>query len=92
MFQIPAGWEETVAEYIKKTTNENRSRLLASDFPGGQCVSVIFEDGSNCFFRYAIAISQGTGRNRKYLVCTEHCGYFVFEGGGTEVRVLGDVK
>lgn len=88
MFTIPPDWQEAIAEYIESQTGEQgRTRLLASDFPGGQCVHVRLDDGSYCFFHYAFAVSRWVGQRRQFLVCTEHCGYFVFDGVD-DIKVL----
>lgn len=88
MPQIPPGWEEAVAKYIRNTAGDVRTAFHADDFSGGQYVAVAFEDGSNCLFRYALVVHRRNGPRTDYLVCTEHCGYYVFSGPGVEVRTL----
>ncbi len=68
---LPAHWQE----YIRKQDWFDLKQFSSN-------VSIQFEDGSNCFFRYAFLV-QDSDRG-EIAVFTEHCGYFVFQMRGLE--------
>lgn len=87
--EIPDRWRPAVRAHVLATSGEERDRLLAFDFPPGQCVRLGFPDGSHAFFRYAFCLRDD--ERREVAVFTEHCGYHFFPAGELEVDVLRPV-
>lgn len=85
---IPPRWMEPVRQYVRATSGEERSHLMAHDFPD-RAVQLWFADGSHAFFRYAFHLRDAAGD--EVAVFTEHCGYYFLAAEELEVEVLETV-
>lgn len=87
MFPVSEEWLPRLRAHLLAARGEDRAplRLLATDFPPGQSVTIRFDDGSLVSFRHAFAVRDETGR--RVMVFTEHCGYHVFPVGMDVVEV-----
>jgi hypothetical protein len=83
---VPESWKPRLRQYLRERCGEDRDRLLANDFPCGQCVMIRFPDRSHVFFQHALAITDE--KAGEVAVFTEHCGYHVFPMADAEVEIL----
>ena len=79
---LPQRWKRKIIEYLK-SQGEDRDTLEAFDFFPNRIVRIKFEDESYAEFKYALVINAP--EFREVGVFTEHCGYHIFNLGGTYI-------
>lgn len=85
---LPERWKLKIVDYLKSTDEEHRNQLNAYDFFPNRKVEIKFEDDSFAEFRYALVINAP--EFNEVGVFTEHCGYHIFNLGGTYINYIED--
>ena len=85
---LPERWKSKIIEYLKASGEGNRSRLSAYDFFPNRKVKIKFEDDSFAEFRFPLVINAP--EFNEVGVFTEHCGYHIFNLGGTYLNIVDD--
>jgi len=80
---LPLRWKNKIVDYLKSMGETNRKELNACDFFQNQIVEIKFEDESYVEFRYPLLINAP--EFNEVGVFTEHCGYHIFNLGGTYI-------
>lgn len=83
IYQKGGNWR---IEYLKSHGEEDRKRLSAYDFFPNRKVEIKFEDDSFAEFRYALVINAP--EFNEVRIFTEHCGYHIFNSGGTYINFV----
>jgi len=81
---LPERWKNKIVEYLRKNGETKRVKLSAYDFFPNQILEIKFEDESNAEFRYPLLINAP--EFNEVGVFTEHCGYHIFNMGGTYIN------
>lgn len=83
---LPKRWKKKLIEYLRNNGEEEREELSAYDFFPNQIVQIKFEDESFAEFRYSLVINAP--ELNEVGIFTEHCGYHIFNLGGTFINKL----
>lgn len=83
---LPKRWKLKIKEYLKSNGQDDRNELSAYDFFSNQIVQIKFEDESFAEFRYALVINAP--EFKEVGIFTEHCGYHIFNLGGTSIEII----
>ena len=86
---LPERWKLKIGSYLKSQGVKDRSRLSAGDFFMGMKLEIKFEDGSYAMFKYPLLIEAPEWN--EVGVFTEHCGYHIFNLGGTYINGISDI-
>jgi hypothetical protein len=81
---LPERWKKKNVEYLRKNGETEREKLSAYDFFPNQILEIKFEDESYAEFRYPLLINAP--EFNEVGVFTEHCGYHIFNLGGTYIN------
>lgn len=81
---LPERWKKKIVEYLRKNGQPEREKLSANDFFPNQILEIKFEDGSYAEFRYPLLINAP--EFNEVGIFTEHCGYHIFNLGGTYIN------
>ncbi len=81
---LPERWKKKILEYLEKNGETERKELNAYDFFPNQILEIKFEDDSFAEFRYPLLINAP--EFNEVGVFTEHCGYHIFNLGGTYIN------
>jgi len=82
---LPERWKNKIVEYLRKSGETERVKLSTYDFFPNQILEIKFEDDSYVEFRYPLLINAP--EFNEVGVFTEHCGYHIFNLGGTYVNM-----
>ncbi len=75
--EILERWASKLSEKLNRSPDEILERgLSAYDFPSGQCVEYLFDDGSVCKFNNSFVVLDL--EKEMVGIFTEHCGYHEF--------------
>ena len=85
---LPERWKLKIIEYLQSTGEGERKELSAYDFFPNRIVKIKFGDESFAEFRYSLVINA-TEFN-EVGVFTEHCGYHIFNLGGTYINIVDE--
>lgn len=80
---LPERWKKKIVDYLRKNGETEREKLSAYDFFANQILEIKFEDDSYAEFRYPLLINAP--EFNEVGVFTEHCGYHIFNLGGTYI-------
>ncbi len=83
---LPERWKNKIKEYQEKLGVFNTTKLSAYDFFTNKIAKIKFEDGSYAEFRYPLIINAPEFSEAG--VFTEHCGYHIFNLGGTYINLV----
>ena len=81
---LPERWKQKVIQYLRDNGETKREKLSAYDFFPNQIVQIKFEDDSFAEFKYPLLINAP--EFNEVGVFTEHCGYHIFNMGGTYIN------
>lgn len=85
---LPERWKLKIIEYLKSNGEEKRDKLNAYDFFSNRKIEIKFEDNSFAEFRYSLMINAP--EFNEVGIFTEHCGYHIFNLGGTYINIIDD--
>jgi len=83
---LPERWKDKLKERFKNIGFDGQKRLSATDFNSMMIAKIKFEDDSFAEFRYPLVINAP--EFDEVGVFTEHCGYHIFNLGGTYIDLI----
>ena len=75
---LPQRWKDKIEIYLQKQGSKYKE-LSSYDFSLNQNIKIIFDDGSNAFFKDSFYWTDS--ELKEVAVFTEHCGYHIFNLG-----------
>lgn len=82
---LPQRWKERIKKWLVSQGEGKREKLSSYDFDSTSVVKIKFDDESYVEFNYAFAIEAP--ELNEIGVFTEHCGYHIFNLGGSHILV-----
>jgi hypothetical protein len=82
---LPQRWKERIKKWLVSQGEGKREKLSSYDFDSTIVVKIKFDDESYVEFNYALAIEAP--ELNEIGVFTEHCGYHIFNLGGSHILV-----
>ncbi len=87
---LPQRWKDRIKKWLISQGEHEREKLSAYDFYSNNVVKITFDDGSYAEFNYPLVIEAP--ELNEIGVFTEHCGYHIFNLGGTHVLVESNLS
>jgi len=87
---LPDRWKRKIVEYLRRSGEKERVKLSAYDFFPNQILQIKFEDESFAEFKYPLLINAP--EFNEVGVFTEHCGYHIFNMGGTYINMKSTLQ